>query len=104
MLAAEPLWTGDLILVEVLAGFRRQRDVRTARELMSKLQYADLLGAEVALRAVDNYRLLRRRGITARSLVDVIIASFCVLHGYHLLHGDRDFDAMASHIDLRTLP
>jgi hypothetical protein len=70
--------------------------------MMAKLQYADLLGADIAFLAVDNYRFLRRRSITARSLVDVIIASFCILHGYYLLHGDRDFDAMASHIGLRT--
>lgn len=104
LLGDEPLWTGDLILVEVLAGFRRPRDARTARELLASLEYADLVGPEVAMLAADNYRLLRRRGVTARSLVDVIIGSFCALHGFQLLHSNRDFVAMANHIGLRTIP
>lgn len=104
LLGAEPLWIGDLILVEVLAGFRRDRDLRAARDLLARLEYSDLLGADVARLAVDNFRLLRSRGVTVRGLVDVVIASFCALHGYHLLHSDRDFEAIAPHVGLRTLP
>jgi hypothetical protein len=104
LLGDQPLWTGDLILAEVLAGFRRPRDARTARELLTSLEYADLVGPEVALLAAHNYRLLRRRGITPRGLVDVIIASFCALHGFQLLHSNRDFEAMAQHIRIRVIP
>jgi len=103
LLGDEPLWTGDLILAEVLAGFRGPRDARTARELLASLEYVDLVGPEVAILAADNYRLLRRRGVTPRGLVDVVIASFCALRGFHLLHSNRDFAAMAAHIGLQTV-
>ena len=103
LLPSERLLVGDLILVEVLSGFRSDADFGKARELLATLKYTDLVGAEVAFVAAENYRLLRRRGVTVRKMVDIVIASFCVLHGHHLLHTDRDFDAMKPHLGLRTL-
>ncbi len=103
LLPSERLLVGDLILVEVLSGFRSDADFGKARELLATLKYTDLVGADVAFLAAENYRLLRRRGVTVRKMVDVVIASFCVLHGHHLLHTDRDFDAMEPHLGLRTL-
>ena len=69
---------------------------------MLSLQYADIVGQEVALASVQNYRLLRRRGTTARKTIDVIIATFCIRNGHVLLHADRDFGPMAEHLALRT--
>lgn len=103
LLPSERLLVGDLILVEVLSGFRSDADFRKARELLATLKYTDLVGADVAFAAAENYRLLRRRGVTVRKVVDVVIASFCVLYDHHLLHTDHDFEAMAPHLGLRTL-
>lgn len=97
------LLTGDLILAEVLQGFRQKRDMEAARHALLSLPYADMVGQEVALTSAQNYRLLRRRGVTARKTVDVIIATFCIRYGHVLLHGDRDFTPMAEHLGLRTL-
>jgi predicted nucleic acid-binding protein len=96
------LLTGDLILAEVLQGFRHKWDMETARRALLSLPYADLVGQEVALASVQNYRLLRRKGITARKTIDVIIATFCIRNGHVLLHADRDFEPMAEHLGLRT--
>jgi len=92
LLGREDLLTGDLILAEVLRGFDRPADFRRARKLMSSLAYEDMLGKDVALRGVAYYRSLRRRGITVRKTIDVLIASFCILRGHSLLHRDRDFE------------
>jgi predicted nucleic acid-binding protein len=91
LLGREDLLTGDLILAEVLRGFERPSDFRRARSLMATLAYEDMLGKDVALRSVGYYRALRRRGITIRKTIDVLIATFCILHGHSLLHRDRDF-------------
>lgn len=96
------LLTGDLILAEVLQGFRHERDGAAARRALLSLAYADIVGREVVLASAANYRLLRRHGITARKTVDVIIATFCVRNGHVLLHADRDFEPMAEHLGLRT--
>jgi predicted nucleic acid-binding protein len=96
------LLTGDLILAEVLQGFRHKRDMETARRALLSLPYADIVGQEVALASVENHRSLRRQGITARKTIDVIIATFCIQSGHVLLHADRDFEPMAKHLGLRT--
>ena len=96
------LLTGDLILAEVLQGFRSERDMETARRALLSLPYADIVGQEVALASVQNYRLLRRQGITTRKTIDVIIATFCIRNGHVLLHAERDFGPMMEHLGLRT--
>ena len=95
------LLTGDLILAEVLQGFRDGRQVAWARHALLSLPYADLAGLEVALASAQNYRLLRAKGVTIRKTIDVLIATFCIRGGHVLLHGDRDFEPMIEHLGLR---
>lgn len=90
----------DLVLFEVLRGFRHERDYRQARLLMETLSIEVAGGAELALAAAQHYRSLRAQGITVRSPVDVLVATFCIERDYALLHRDRDFDAFE---DLRGL-
>ena len=92
--------TGDLILTEVLQGFRSDADFHTASQLLGQLAYSDLGGREVALAAANHYRRLRRAGITVRKTIDVVIATFCILGDHQLLYADRDFDAMVEHLGL----
>jgi predicted nucleic acid-binding protein len=100
LLGREVLLTGDLILAEVLRGFTSQPDYRRASGLMSKLAYEDMAGREVALRSIAHYRSLRRRGITVRKTIDVLIASFCIVRGHSLLHRDRDFEPFQRYFGL----
>ena len=81
----------DLVLFEVLRGFRHEHGHRQARRLMESLHVEDTGGAELALAAAQHYRSLRTQGITVRSSVDVLVASFCIENDYALLHRDRDF-------------
>ena len=103
LLGHEPLGIGDLILTEVLQGFRVDRDYRTARGLLTSLMLFDMVGVENALRSAEQYRLLRRRGITVRSTVDVIIATACIVENYALLFSDRDFLPFVEHLNLRPV-
>ena len=103
LLSGELLLTGDIILAEVLQGFRRQSDFRRARLLFDKLEYRDMLGHDVAIAAATNYRTLRVRGVTVRKTIDVMIATFCVRNGHRLLHSDRDFTPMERHLKLKTV-
>ena len=50
------------------------------------------------------YFNLRRKGITPRSTLDILIALTAIKNSLALLHSDRDFDMMAKHIpELRIL-
>jgi predicted nucleic acid-binding protein len=92
---------GDVVLTEVLQGFRADADYRKARELMLALDVRAILNPERALRAADYYRLLRAKGVTVRKTLDTLIATYCIEQNLPLLHDDRDFDAFEQHLGLR---
>ena len=92
----------DLVLYEVLRGFRHERDYRQAQKLMETLSIETTGGNETALAAAQHYRSLRNQGITIRSAIDVLVAAFCIERGYALLHRDRDFDAFEKLRGLRA--
>lgn len=92
----------DLVLFEVLRGFRLESDLRTARQLMHSLEIESSVDPGLAVAAAEHYRGLRGRGHTVRSAVDVLVASFCIERDYALLHDDRDFDAFELHRGLRV--
>lgn len=99
-LGRELILIGDLILTEILQGFRSDADYQTALSLLSALELRNLGGRQIALAAADNYRALRRRGHTPRKTIDVIIGTYCLVHGLELLHADRDFDLLESELGL----
>jgi hypothetical protein len=78
LLGVEPIAIGDIILNEVLQGFRSDKDYQIAYRLLTSLTIYDLLGLRMALKSADNYRQLRKKGITIRKTADVIVASFCI--------------------------
>jgi predicted nucleic acid-binding protein len=102
LLGVEALVTGDLILAEVLQGFAADRDYQQARMLLESFEVVALAGREVCLEAAQNFRTLRRKGVTIRRTIDTIIATCCIRNGYVLLHNDRDFDAFVEHLGLRV--
>jgi predicted nucleic acid-binding protein len=81
----------DIILCEVLQGFPVQRDFERARRAMLQLPVFMVGGAEIAIKSAENYRILRRQGITVRTTIDCLIATFVIEQGFSLLHNDRDF-------------
>lgn len=101
-LGSEPVAIGDLILTEVLRGFRGDTDYNLAKTLLLGLTVFDLLGQELAIKAADNYRALRRRGITIRKTADCIIATFCIERRLPLLYADRDFDPFVRSLGLTS--
>ena len=94
--------TGDLIIVEFLQGFRDNKQYQAAKQLMDSLKYHDFVGKEIAIRAAENFRKLRKQGITIRKTIDVLIATFCITHGLELLHNDRDYDPMEELLGLQV--
>ncbi|HSU70472.1 MAG TPA: PIN domain nuclease [Micrococcaceae bacterium] len=91
LLGVDPIAVGDLILTEVLQGFHADQDFDRVRSGLLTLTVYPMLGVDAAVRAAENYRTLRKQGVTVRKTADVIIASFCIEHGHSLLFSDRDF-------------
>ena len=65
---------GELILLEVLQDFKTDKDFRSAKATLGTLEQYEMFNRQMALRCADNYRALRRKGITVRGTADVIIA------------------------------
>jgi predicted nucleic acid-binding protein len=91
-----PLAMADLVLFEVLRGFRHEQDFQAARRTLAALPVLEIGGEAEALRAAQHYRALRVAGIAVQSPIDVLLASYCIHHDHALLHNDRDFDALES--------
>jgi predicted nucleic acid-binding protein len=101
LLGTEPVAIGDLILAEVLQGFRSDAHYEAAKELLASLTTYDLLGAAIAVKTAENYRALRKKGVTVRKTADAIIATYCIESRTQLLYADRDFDPFVTHLGLR---
>lgn len=103
LLGVEPLAIGDLILAEVLQGFRADADYKLAKKLLTSLDVFDLLGEALAIKSAENFRALRKRGITVRKTADVIIATYCIEAKFPLLFSDKDFLPFTEHLGLRPV-
>ncbi|WP_158812785.1 PIN domain nuclease [Methylocapsa sp. S129] len=93
---------GDVVLLEVLQGARDDARADQLEKWLRRFPIVRMLDEELAARAARNYRLLRKRGVTIRKTIDVIVGTFCLEHDHILLHADRDFDGMAMHLGLRV--
>lgn len=94
---------GDLVYCEVMQGIRSSREQSEVSPLLLSLPQFDMVGFNIAEKSAANYRLLRSKGVTVRKTIDVLIGTFCVEHGFQVLHNDSDFDLMAKHIGLKML-
>ncbi len=102
VLGRELIVTGDLIIAEVLQGFRLDKDYKLARNALLKLPVFEMVGPHIAEKSAVNYRILRKSGIAVRKTIDCLIATFCIENDLTLLHSDRDFDSFEQHLGLQV--
>jgi predicted nucleic acid-binding protein len=102
LLDTEPVALGDLILTEILQGFRSDSDFRKAQTFLADLPFYELGGYAVCLQAARNYRILRAKGMTVHKTIDVIIATACISLNFELLHNDRDFEPLQKILGLQV--
>lgn len=99
-LGAQPILVGDIILGEVLQGFRNDADFDKALQALSRFPQTAMLNPALALQSARNYRTLRKRGLTIRKTIDCFIATFCIQNSHSLLYNDSDFDPFEKHLGL----
>jgi predicted nucleic acid-binding protein len=91
-LGQEAIGLGDIILCEVLQGYQSQHDFDGARRALLQFPVYAIGGTDIAIKSAENYRYLRRHGITVRKTIDCLIATFVIETGSALLHSDRDYE------------
>jgi predicted nucleic acid-binding protein len=104
VLCTAEIIVGDLILCEVLQGLDREREAREVEALLRRFQIVSMAGDLIAVAAARNFRSLRRRGITIRKTIDLLIGTWCIENHRPLLHHDKDFHPMALHLGLIEEP
>lgn len=95
-----PILIGDLILAEVLHGFRHDPDFEKVRRILSKFMQESMVNPVLAVPSARNYRFLRQKGGTVRKTIDSLIATFCIENDDELLHYDSSFDGYEEHLGL----
>lgn len=100
-LSSTVIVVGDLILAEVLQGFRADKDYRIAKSLLAELELVQLCNSDLAIKSAQYYRGLRKQGITIRKTIDCLIATYCVETKTPLLFSDRDFNPWVEHLQLK---
>lgn len=94
----------EVVLGELLVG---TTDEATAARYRSMVAGFDLVPIEPLVDIEDAariHRACRRQGETVRNLIDCMVAATARRLGLPVLHRDRDYEVMARHVDLRTVP
>jgi predicted nucleic acid-binding protein len=104
ILGAEEVIVGDLMLCEVLQGLDSEREAREVEDLLRRFEIVPMAGEAIAIVAARNFRSLRKRGITIRKTIDLLIGTWCIENRRPLLHNDSDFGPMARHLGLMEVP
>lgn len=100
----ETILVGDIVLCEVLKGARSDAHAKLLERMMRQFDSVRMVDVRIASTAADNYRRLRSKGVTVYKTIDLIIGTFCIVHGHSLLHADRDYDPMELHLGLKVVP
>lgn len=95
--------TGDLILTEVLQGFKTERDFRDAQKALLSFQVFGMVGHANAVQGALHFRYLRDRGYTISKTIDCWIATFCIANEFELLHSDSDYDPFEKLLGLKVV-
>jgi predicted nucleic acid-binding protein len=104
LLGTEEIVVGDLMLCEVLQGLDSERAAREVEALLRRFEIVPMAGDVIATAAARNFRSLRRRGITVRKTIDLLIGTWCIENRGPLLHNDSDFRPMARYLGLIEVP
>lgn len=100
VLGSDEIIVGDLMLCEILQGLGSERAADEVEALLRRFEIASMAGDAIAVTAARNFRSLRRRGVTIRKTIDLLIGTWCIENHRPLLHNDSDFHPMARYLGL----
>ncbi|MGF1479837.1 MAG: PIN domain nuclease [Cyanophyceae cyanobacterium] len=102
LLSSTIIIIGDLVLAEILQGFREDQDYQLVKQLLQKLELISLCNISTGIKSADNYRKLRKQGITVRKTIVCLMAMYCIANNLPLLYADQDFEPFKTHFGLQS--
>lgn len=94
----------ETVILELLSGPTDELVAARRRRLLESFELAPAMPIADSLRAAALKRECRRAGRTVRSLGDCLIAAVALRMSLPVMHRDRDFEILAEHAGLRTIP
>lgn len=89
-----PFAISQLTFLEILQGARNKSEWNLLEKYLSQLKIIPL-PEKYHVNGAKLYYNLRRKGISIRSTIDILIAMTAIDNKYYLLHNDKDFDNIA---------
>ena len=102
LLSSTIVIVGDLVLAEILQGFRADKDYWLAKQLLQELELISLCNISYGIKSANNYRQLCKQGITIRKTIDCLIATYCIENNLPLLFSDKDFEPFTKYLGLKS--
>lgn len=90
----------DLVLLEILGGALDKRHHQELQRMLYAREYLRTYGPSDFEAGARIYRICRKGGDTIRKLTDCVIAAVAMRNGAAVLARDRDFTAIARHVEL----
>ncbi|MBZ4687448.1 MAG: hypothetical protein PWQ96_1415 [Clostridia bacterium] len=91
-----PFGINNYIYQELIQGTKTKKEFDLLKDYLSTQRF---YGLKNGLRSYENAALLyfncRKKGITIRSTIDLLIAQTAIENNLYLLHDDRDFSYIA---------
>jgi predicted nucleic acid-binding protein len=101
--SGEELATTGVVVMELLAGARDERQATDLQRLLGRCRFVPLVEPSDHESAAALYRAGRRGGVTFRRLPDCLIAAVAIRIDAPVLARDADFDAIADYSSLRLV-
>jgi predicted nucleic acid-binding protein len=86
----------DIVLTEVLQGIKDDKEYAEIRKSLLSFPVYSLKSIDSYVAAADLYRKCRKKGVTIKNTVDLLIAQIALENDLILLHNDNDFESIAS--------
>lgn len=98
----EDVAIADIVLTEILQGIRDDKEYNEVKKSLLSFPIYSLRNHDSYIAAAELYRKCRKKGITVRTIVDLLIAQIAIENDLLLLHNDKDFDSIACTSSLKV--
>ncbi|MBI5042653.1 MAG: PIN domain nuclease [Nitrospirae bacterium] len=92
----EDIAVADIIITEILQGIRNDKEFAEIRKSLLSFPVYSLRGVDSCIAAAELYRRCRKRGLTIRNTIDLLIAQIALENDLALLHNDKDFNTLSA--------
>ncbi len=92
----------DIVLTEVLQGIKNDKDYEEVKKSLLSFPVYSLKSVDSFIAAADLYRKCRKKGLTIRNTVDLLITQIALENDLILLHNDRDFNTLSKACHLKV--